>query len=133
MTYALLHDSDAESQTVRDIRAKEKADRRVSMSRQECQLAGNWGATSQIEKENSGKLRRYLDGNRVRITTASFYQHLAELAGAGPGKVHQPAKRFAPRQRVPTKKELEGLKRGNEKRAKEARNRREAKAAGPAE
>ena len=62
MTYALLHDHDAENQTVRDIRAKEKADRRVSLSRQECQLAGNWGATTQIEKENAGKLRSYVDG-----------------------------------------------------------------------
>jgi hypothetical protein len=128
MTYTPLHESDAENQTVRDIRAKEKADHRVSMSRIECQIAGGWGATSQIEKENKGKLRRYLDGSRVRITSRSFYEHLIELAGAGPGRVRQPVKRFTARKHVPTQKELEGLRRGNERRAEEAKKRRKAEA-----
>jgi hypothetical protein len=99
------HDDSRENPAVADILAQQAADRRVSLSRQECQIAGGWGATSQIEKENKGKLHRYLDGSRIRVTTASFYAHLIELASAEPRKVRVPPKRFVKNKHHPTLKE----------------------------
>ena len=66
----------------------------------------------------------------VRVTSASFYAHLLALASAPSRKVT----RFGPRRRRrdPTPQELAGLQRANEQRAKEARKRREAKAAAAA-
>lgn len=127
------HDPDYENPAVADIRARQKADRRASMSRKECQTEGGWQQSSQILKEGQGLLRRYVDGSRIRITTQSFYEHLIALASAAPRKVRQPATRFASRKRrAPTPQELPGLQRAHEQRAKEARKRREAKAAAPA-
>jgi hypothetical protein len=53
-----------------------EADRRKAISRRDCQREGNWGQTSQIEKERSGALRSLLDGKKRLISTASFYEHL---------------------------------------------------------
>ncbi len=120
---------DFENQAVSDIRAKQAADPRVSMTRKQCQTEGNWGQTTQIAKENRGVLRRYLDGLNVRITTKSFYEHLIALASAPAKKARQPSTRFGQRRRrQPTPQELEGLKIGNAKRKAEAQARREAKA-----
>jgi hypothetical protein len=127
------HDDIHENPAIADILARQAADRRVTLSRRECQLEGGWAQSSQILKENQGLLRRYVDGSRIRITTASFYQHLLSLASAVPRKVRMPPTRFASRQRrAPTQNELDALQRANEKRAKEARKRRETKAAAPA-
>jgi hypothetical protein len=120
-------DPDTDNPVVADIRARQKADRRASLSRKDCQLEGGWGQSTQIAKENQNLLRRYVDGSRIRITSQSFYEHLLALASAAPKKVRMPATRFA-RHRDPTPAELDGLKRGNEARAKEARRRREDKA-----
>jgi hypothetical protein len=125
------HDDPRENPAIADILARKAADRRISLSRRECQVEGGWAQSSQILKESHGLLRRYVDGSRIRVTTVSFYQHLLDLASRPARKVRRPSARFA--RRKPTQQELDGLKRGNEQRAKEARKRREAKAAAPAE
>jgi hypothetical protein len=113
MTNAL----DNEDTAVADILAKQQADLRVSLSRKECMTAGGWAQSTQIAKEASGVLRRYLDGANVRITAASFYAHLIALASAAPRKARQPKTRFA-RRRDPTPQEVAGLQRANAHRAK---------------
>jgi hypothetical protein len=87
-----------------DILARRDADRRISLSRRECMIEGGWALTTQTLKESSGVLRRYLDGASVRVTTASFYEHLIALASAAPKKVRQPPARF-PRRQTPTRRE----------------------------
>jgi hypothetical protein len=101
--------STSETPAAADIRAKEKADSRTSLTRKQCQDEGNWGPTTQIKKENRGVLHRYLDGSVVRIPAASFYAHLIDLASAPAKKVRQPAKRYQKRPRPRTPQELEGL------------------------
>jgi hypothetical protein len=125
----MMNAPDTENSAVADILVRKAADRRVSLSRRECMTAGNWGLSTQIAKEASGVLRRYLDGANVRITSVSFYEHLAALASAPSRKARQPVTRFGQRRRAPTLQELEGLRKGNTKRAEEARKRRGAKAA----
>jgi hypothetical protein len=125
------HDDIHENPAIADILARQAADRRVTLSRRECQLEGGWAQSSQILKENQGLLRHFVDGSRVRVTSQSFYEHLLALARAAPKKVRMPATRFA-RRRDPTPAELDGLKRGNDRRAREARKRRESKAAAAA-
>ncbi len=78
--YAVAGDTPAAA----DIRAREAADKRASLSRNECQIEGNWGSTSQRAKEAAGKLHQYYDDSSVRITARSFYQHLIDLANAAP-------------------------------------------------
>jgi hypothetical protein len=128
---------------VADIKRRQAADSRVMLTRRQCQQGGNWGPTSQIAKENAGDLDSVLDGSVRKITAASFYRHLIELAirshpPAGPVKARQPAARYQRRcpRRESTQAELEALKRGNERRRceaearrAEAQARREAKAA----
>ena len=119
---------------VADIKRRQAADSRVMLTRRQCQQGGNWGPTSQIAKENAGDLDSVLDGSVRKITAASFYRHLIELAirshpPAGPVKARQPAARYQKHRREPTPQELEGLRRGNAKRAAEAKQRKEAKAA----
>ena len=127
------HDDSHENPAIADILARQAADRRIALSRRECQSEGGWQQSSQILKENQGRLHRYVDGSRIRVTAASFYAHLLELARAPLRKVRQPTARFASRKRHPlTQQELDALKRGNERRAKEARKRREGKAAASA-
>ena len=108
---------------VADIKRRQAADSRVMLTRRQCQQCGNWGPTSQIAKENAGDLDSVLDGSVRKITAASFYRHLIELAirshpPAGPVKARQPAARYQRRcpRREPTQAELEALKRGNERR-----------------
>jgi hypothetical protein len=119
---------------VADIKRRQAADARVMLTRRQCQQEGNWGPTSQITKENAGALDSVLDGSVRKITAASFYRHLIKLAirshpPAGPVKARQPAARYQKHRREPTPQELEGLRRGNAKRAAEAKQRKEAKAA----
>ena len=78
---------DHENPAVADIRAREAADRRVSLSNKECCDEGGWRPSSQRVKVQNRVLHRYLDGSSVRITARSFYQHLIDLAArrrAGP-------------------------------------------------
>ena len=85
---------------------------------------GGWGQTTQLTKEKRGILHAYLDGASVRVTTRSLYTHLLELASAPLRKVRQPPSRFKHKPRVPTPQELEALRRGNERRRREAEERR---------
>jgi hypothetical protein len=107
----------------------------LSISRQECMSAFGHGMTRQILIEQAGEVESYLDGGNRRISTASICRRLIALAILshpldGPErKARQPAERFQRLPRERTQAELEGLKRGNERRAEEARQRREAKAA----
>ena len=114
---------------VDDIKAKQAADPSASKSRRQCMEIGNWGQTTQLEKEKRGILRSYTDGASVRITTQSLYEHLIELASAPVRKVRQPAARFQRKRRDPTPQELEALKRANaaRKRAAAARKSQENK------
>jgi hypothetical protein len=114
----------ATSTAVDDIKAKWAADPSASKSRRQCMEIGNWGQTTQIAKERRGVLRTYTDGTSVRITTQSLYEHLIELASAPVRKVRQPVARFRHKRRDPTEAELEGLRRGNERRRLEAEQRR---------
>ena len=84
---------------VADIKRRQATDSRVMLTRRQCQQEGNWGPTSQITKENAGALDSVLDGSVRKITAASFYRHLIELAirshpPAGPVKARQPAARY---------------------------------------
>ena len=114
---------------VDDIKAKQAADPSASKSRRQCMEIGNWGQTTQLEKEKRGILRSYTDGASVRITTQSLYEHLIELASAPVRKVRQPSARFQRKRRDPTPQELEALKRANaaRKRAAAARKSQENK------
>lgn len=125
MTTAHDHDTPAAA----DIRAVEAADPRKSLSRKECQTEGNWGPSTQRAKEHSGVLHRYLDGSAVKITAKSFYAHLIDLANAPSRQGRKPSgTSFQKKRRAPTERELEGLRKGNEQRAAEAQQRREATA-----
>ena len=104
-----------------------------SLTRREEQALSGHGATRQQSLEESGVLVSYADGSIRRITTRSIARRQIALAILshpidGPTlKIRQPSARFKPRRREPTPQELEGLRRGNAKRAEEARKRREAK------
>ena len=115
-----------ENPAVADIKARQAADRRVSLSPKECQTEGGWGESTYRAKVASGALHRYLDGARVRITAASFYGHQIELASGAPDKkVRQPASRFQKAVRPRTPQELAALQRANAA-SHEAKQRREA-------
>jgi hypothetical protein len=125
------HDVDRDTFAAADIRTREAADKRVSLSRKECMTEGGWGASSQRVKEQTA-LHRYLDGSSVRITARSFYQHLIDLANAPARQGRKVSSTsFQKKKRQPTPAELDGLKRANAARheEKEARKRGEAKAA----
>ena len=96
---------------------------------------GGWGPTRQINLVDSGELKSFLDGSLRRISTASFCRRLIAVAILthpldGPErKARQPLMRYRTH-RKPTPQELEGLRRGNTRRAAEAQQRRETRAAG---
>jgi hypothetical protein len=126
---ASAHDIDHDTPAAADIRVCEVADKRISLSNKECQDEGGWGPSSQRVKVQNGVLHRYLDGSSVRITARSFYQHLIDLANAPPRQGRKPSgTSFQNKRRAPTERELEGLRKGNEQRAAEAQQRREATA-----
>jgi hypothetical protein len=54
------------------------SDNRKALSRLDCQHEGNWGPTSQAEKEKSGVLFSFLDGKKRLISVNSFYRHLID-------------------------------------------------------
>jgi hypothetical protein len=125
-TYDCDTSAPALSAAAADIKALWDADPSASKSRKDCMAIGGWGQTTQLTKEKRGILHAYLDGASVRVTTRSLYAHLLELASAPPRKVREPAARFKHKPRVPTPQELEALKRGNERRRREAEARRAA-------
>ena len=121
---------DYENPAVADIRAREAADKRVSLSPKECQIEGNFGASSFRLKVKNGLLHRYLDGSSVRITAKSFYAHLIALANAPARQGRKPSKTsFQKHPRPRTEAELRGLEIGNQRRREEAQLRKGAKQA----
>ena len=104
-------------------------------SRLELQVILDHGQTRQIKIEQVGEVDSYLDGGVRRISTRGVCRRLIALAILshpldGPElKVRQPPGRYQSRPRPRTQQELEGLRRGNARRAEEARKRREAKPA----
>ena len=102
-----------ENPAVADIKARQAADRRVSLSPKECQIEGPLGESTYRAKVASGALHRYLDGARVRITAASFYAHLIELRAAPRTRRFASRRRASRRSRVRGPRlELEGLRKG---------------------
>jgi hypothetical protein len=116
---------DHDTPAAADIRAREAADKRASLSPKECQIEGNFGASSFRLKVQNGVLHRYLDGSSVRITARSFYQHLIDLANA-PARQGRKASSttFQKKIRPRTGAELRGLKVGNDRRHDEAEARK---------
>ena len=102
------------------------------MSRKECERSGGWGPTHQIVLEGNGELESFLDGSKRRITTKSFVRRMIALAlmtyppGEAERKARLPRERFQKAARPRTEAELEGLRKANAKRAREAEQRREA-------
>jgi hypothetical protein len=115
---------------VTDIITRARRDPRITLTREQCMLEGGWARTSQIQKEETGKLRSYLDGSRRRITAQSFYVHLLALASAPYSKARDAAWLKKP-PRARTENELRGLTIGNRRRHEAAVARRQAKAAPP--
>jgi hypothetical protein len=117
----MMHDSDLSSDTPAavDLRAEWAADPSASKTRKQCAAIGNWSKTTQIEKEKRGLLHRYVDGATVRITTASLFRHLIDLANAPPRRARQAPPGFGQRKksvRARTQAELDGLARANARR-----------------
>jgi hypothetical protein len=106
-----------------------------TMSRKECERAGGWGPTRQISLEGNDELESFLDGSLRRITTKSFVRRMIALAimtyplDGSERKARQPRGRFEKTVRPRTEGELEGLRKANAARAREAEQRREAKVA----
>jgi hypothetical protein len=104
-----------------------------TLSRKECEAAGGWSSTQQISLEKRDELESFLDGSRRRIITKSFVRRQIALALMsypldGPErKARLPRERFQKAARPRTEAELEGLRKANAKRAREAELRREAK------
>jgi hypothetical protein len=120
---------DTDTPAAADFRAQWAADPAASKTRKEAAVIINCGQTKLIELEKLGVLRRYTDGASVRITTASIYQYLIALANEPPRKVREPAASFRRAKKAPrprTEAELQGLRKGNAKRAAEAQARRAA-------
>jgi hypothetical protein len=117
---------------VGDLKARAERDVRVAVPRAVAQEMQHIGLSRQIELENEGELTTYLDGSRRLVLVTSIYARLIRLALESypldePAKrVRQPANRFSRKPRTPTPQELEGLRKGNEKRCREAAERRAA-------
>jgi hypothetical protein len=107
---------------IADLFRKWQTDPRTALTRHDCQIEGGWGQTTQIEKEKSGALRSLRDGKKRLITTSSFYTHLIERVIAS-----HPVS--GPKRRQPTPAELDGLRRANEQRHREALERKGGTAA----
>jgi hypothetical protein len=118
----------AENPALADILARWARDPSAAKSRRECMAIGGWKMTTQLQKEKRGLLHTFVDGGTVRITTVSLFEHLADLARAPVRKARRPASGFKRKKRTPTPQELDALRRGNERRAREAEQRRQAKA-----
>jgi hypothetical protein len=115
---------------VNDIVGRAERDVRVAVPRAVAQEMQHIGPSRQIELENEGELTTYLDGSRRLVLITPIYARLIRLALAshpldGPSvRVRQPSTRYQRRRREPTPREIEGLKKGNERRKREAEARR---------
>jgi hypothetical protein len=128
--------SDTARAIVVDIRERQANDPRIGVSRKvTCEMLGV-SATREIQLEALGELHSYLDGGSRRVLTSSIYGRLVKLAvasnplGEPPATVRRPIGRYRSSERAPrarTPNELRGLMIANERRAEEARQRREAR------
>ena len=114
------HDIDRDTPAAADIRAREAADKRISLSRKECMTEGGWGASSQRLKEQTAPCTAISTVPRSGSPPARFTQHLIDLANAPPRQGRKPsATSFQKKKRQPTPAELDGLKRANNARHEE--------------
>ena len=105
-----------------------------TLPRKGAEEAGGWNQTKELTLESRGVLRTFNLDARVQILARDITRYrLAQILlsypiGAdAPTKIRQPKARFKAQRRKPTKRELEGLRKGNERRAAAARQRREAR------
>ena len=113
---------------------EQKRQGRDSQSRREVQTIFGFGPSKELVVEAT-ELESHLDGTIRRITNDSICRRkialklLSHPVDGDEPKARQPATRYraSPRPRTPA--ELEGLRKGNERRAADAQQRREAKAA----
>jgi hypothetical protein len=93
----------------------------------------NVGPTQEIKYERADLLDSFLDGTARRVSIASIYRLLISRAIAShpvdgpPARARFPAARYVKKPRPRTPAELEGLRKGNERRRLEAEARRAAK------
>ena len=84
--------SESDTPAAADIRAREAADKRISLSNKECCDEGGWRpkqpAGEGTERRLAPLSRRLA---RCRITARSFYQHLIDLACAPPRQGRKPS------------------------------------------
>jgi hypothetical protein len=126
------HLSKTAAAIVADIRERQARDPRVMVSRKVSQEMLGIGPSRQIELEAEGVLHSYLDGSGRRVLVSSIYARMiaqaiaSHLLNGPPARFRQPSKRFSHKPRPRTESELEGLRKGNERRREEARARRAA-------
>jgi hypothetical protein len=107
----------------------------LDQSRKGAQFYGGVGPTKELELEAAGIFEAYAANSRICVTSRSIARYrlanaiLSHPHGGSRLKIRQPKARFKAQRREPTERELEGLRRGNEQRAEEARQRREAREA----
>lgn len=96
--------------------------------------AGGWAQTKGLTLQALGILRTFNLDARVQVSTRDITRYrLAQILlsypiDGGPKlKIRMPRERFKKQRRAPTARELEGLRIGNAQRAKEAKQRREAR------
>jgi hypothetical protein len=91
---------------------------------------GNYKLSKELQIEASGELVVYQDGGQLRITRRSAYNRKIALliesnpVGQSRPKIRKVPSAFKKKPRPRTEAELEGLRRGNARRAEEARLRR---------
>jgi hypothetical protein len=87
-------------------------------------------ATQEIKYEHAGLIDSFLDGTARRVSVASIYRLLISRAiashpvGGPPARARFPAGRYAKKPRPRKPAELEGLRKGNERRRLDAQARR---------
>jgi hypothetical protein len=132
---SLLNVSPTGQRIVADLISRSEAAVAPAVSRKTACDILDVGSTKLVQLENAGELDSFLDGAVRRITTSSIYLYLIKRAisshpaDAPAAKVRKPKSMFKPKRKAPrarTEAELEGLRKGNEKRRLEAQERRVA-------
>ena len=106
----------------------------ISKPRREGHEAAGVKQSKGIRLEGAEVLETFNSSTVKRISTRSIARYLIAMAllshplDALPTKIRQPSARYQKRARPRTPAELEGLRRGNARRAAEAKQRREVKA-----
>jgi hypothetical protein len=107
-----------------------------TLPRKEADAAGGWKTSKGLALQALGILGTFNLDTRVQVSTRDITRYrIAQILlsypidGGSKLKIRQPKARFKKQRREPTERELEGLRKGNERRAREAEQRREGKAA----